>query len=204
MADQLWRQSDVIHPQTQVSVFSSSALTEGVSAAIERYNAIDASVKDTENQFILLSAKQLKEADEEMKTITDEHVPHFHKMRETYESQSRSAREMTQMTTRMKVEWEVAYGWLLDMGFIERREGMPQPDPFVVRQGLTTRGYHPSPIHTIQYTHAQTHTHTFMYVCMYVRYVCAAFADGHPLILGLGTVVADGGLQQLSIAEIRV
>jgi hypothetical protein len=42
-----------------------------------------------------------------------------------------------------------------------------------------------------------------MYVCMYVcmyRYACAAFADGHPLILG--TVVADGGLEQLSIAEI--
>ena len=43
-----------------------------------------------------------------MKAIADEHGADFHKMREAYESQSRSAREMTQLTTRLKVEWEVA------------------------------------------------------------------------------------------------
>jgi len=147
LADQLRRQSDAIRLQTQASAASSPPLPEGVAAAIQRYNSIDASVKGTENQFIRLSAKQLKEADKEMKAIADEHGADFHKMREAYESQSRSAREMTQLTTRLKVEWEVAYGWLFDMGFIEWREGMPQPDPFAPRQGLTPRGYPPSPIH---------------------------------------------------------
>jgi hypothetical protein len=102
LADQLRRQSDAIRLQTQASAASSPPLPEGVAAAIQRYNSIDASVKGTENQFIRLSAKQLKEADKEMKAIADEHGADFHKMREAYESQSRSAREMTQLTTASK------------------------------------------------------------------------------------------------------
>eukprot|EP00960_Hanusia_phi_P072653 767845-Hanusia_phi.AAC.2 len=35
---------------------------------------------------------------------------------------------------------------------------------------------------------------------LFLRYACAAFADGYPLVLG--TVVADGGLEHLSLAEI--
>ncbi len=65
-----------------------------MAAAIQCYNSIDASVKGTENQFIRLSAEQLKEADKEMKAIADEHGPHFHKIREAYDSQSHSAREI--------------------------------------------------------------------------------------------------------------
>ena len=162
LADQLRRQSDAIRLQTQASAASSPALAEGVAAAIERYNAIDASVKGTENQFIRLSAKQLKEADKEMKAIADEHGPHFHKMREAYESQSRSAREMTHLTTRLKVEWEVAYGWLLDMGFIEWREGMHA----TTRSLCSQTGRHAPRVPHV------THTHPYIiYVCMYV-YLC--------------------------------
>ena len=48
-----------------------------------------------------------------------------------------------------------AYNWLMNMGFIEWREGEPEPDPGAPGQALTPRGY-----------------------------ACAAFADGHPLIQG--------------------
>ena len=75
------------------------------------------------------------------------------------------------MSTRLKAEWESAYGWLFDMGFIEWKEGDPMPDPCAAGHLLTPRGY-----------------------------ACAAFADGHPLILG--TVVADGGLEKLTLPEI--
>jgi hypothetical protein len=49
LADQLRRQSDAIRLQTQASAASSPPLAEGVAAAIQRYNSIDASVKGTEN-----------------------------------------------------------------------------------------------------------------------------------------------------------
>ena len=75
------------------------------------------------------------------------------------------------MSTRLKAEWESAYGWLFDMGFIEWKEGDPMPDPCAAGHLLTPRGY-----------------------------ACAAFADGHPLILG--TVVADRGLEKLTLPEI--
>jgi hypothetical protein len=61
LTDQLRRQSDAIRLHTQASAASSPPLAEGVAAAIQRYSSIDASVKGTENQFIRLSAKQLKD-----------------------------------------------------------------------------------------------------------------------------------------------
>jgi len=75
------------------------------------------------------------------------------------------------MTSLTRTTSQNAYSWLMNMGFIEWREGDPEPDPCAPGQALTPRGY-----------------------------ACAAFADGHPLILG--TIVADGGLEHLSLAEI--
>ncbi|EKX40371.1 hypothetical protein GUITHDRAFT_142865 [Guillardia theta CCMP2712] len=80
-------------------------------------------------------------------------------------------KELESCRTQLRKEWADAYGWLLDMGFIERSDPNSPPDPFAPGQKLTPRGY-----------------------------ACAAFADGYPLVLG--TVVADGGLEHLTLAEI--
>jgi hypothetical protein len=130
-------------------------LPEGVAAAVERYNQLDASLKGTENQFIRLSAKQQKEAEKEVKAILDQYGAGFEQIREQYMAQSRDQREIEHMATRLRLEWEEAYHWLMNMGFIEWRDGEPEPDPAAPGQALTPRGY-----------------------------ACAAFADGHPLILG--------------------
>ena len=147
------------------------ALGEEVKRAIVRYNELEASVKGTENQFIRLAPKQLKAAEKEMSDILKEHGSGFESLREQYIQDSQSERQLVRMATQLRDDWIDAYGWLFDMGFIEWKEGDPTPDPEAPRQLLTPRGY-----------------------------ACAAFADGHPLILG--TVVADGGLENLTLAEI--
>lgn len=154
LADQLQRQSAAIREKADTAGLA--PLPEGVAAVIERYNQLDASLKGTENQFIRLSAKQQKEAEKEMKGILDQHGADFERMREQYMAQTRDQTEIEHMASRLRLEWEDAYHWLMQMGFIEWHEGDAEPDPAAPGQTLTPRGY-----------------------------ACAAFADGHPLILGM-------------------
>jgi len=171
LADQLKRMSDAIKEQSD-GAEKMEALPEDAAADFARYSELDASIKGTDNAFIRLSAKQHKEAQKEMRQIEDKYKgKDFAKLREQVEVEQLKERELAHMGTRLKQEWELAYGWLFDMGFIEWKEGDPDPDPCAGNQLLTPRGY-----------------------------ACAAFADGHPLVLG--TVVADGGLEHLTLPEI--
>jgi len=92
LADQLRRQCDAIRKKAEAS--SMVPLDEGVSAAIERYNTLEASLLGTRNQFIYLSAEQ-EDTKQEMTDILQQYAQSdFQGMRKQYLSSLRDQNEV--------------------------------------------------------------------------------------------------------------
>jgi len=123
---------------------------------------------------VTLNPKQRKGLEAELQALRATHGASLDAVHAQEKARQKLTAEMAANAAALRSAWDGAFAWLADYGFVEgggASEGAEGVGGGGAYASLTARGA-----------------------------ACAAFADGHPLILG--TIIADGWLKQLTQAEV--
>jgi hypothetical protein len=162
--------------------------------AVEKYSALLNKLEGTDS-FIKLNPKQRKATELAMKEIAARYSHEggdFETIRLRFIAWQEQQKQAATLGSQLRTDWDRAYNWLINFGFIEHDWNLGPPDPGA-RCLLSKPALHVAHL-AARVVGAKGQKLTAR------GFACSAFADGHPLILG--TTIADGGLEKLEFAEI--